>query len=196
MTTTARQIGSGQRRHTRVALACALLVAGMVGMSFAAVPLYRLYCQVTGFNGTTMKAAKPSETVLDRVVTVRFDANVGGGLAWEFQPVQNTLEVKVGENVLAFYRATNRSDRPLVGTSTFNVTPELAGKYFAKVQCFCFQEQRLDPGESIEMPVSFYIDPDIAKDPDASGVRMITLSYTFYPVTPKAAAAPAGGKGT
>jgi cytochrome c oxidase assembly protein subunit 11 len=185
-----------QARHRRVGVACAALVAGMVAMSFAAVPLYRLYCQMTGFNGTTQRATKPSDTVLERVVTVRFDANVSGGLAWDFEPVQRTVDVKVGENVLVFYRATNRSDRPLVGTSTFNVLPELAGAHFMKVACFCFQEQRLDPGESIEMPVSFYIDPGIENDPDAGGVKYITLSYTFYPVAPKAAAAGTGGRGS
>ena len=185
-----------QHRHRRVALICAALVAGMVAMSYAAVPLYRLYCQVTGYGGTTQRAAKPSDVVLDRVVRVRFDANVGAGLAWEFEPVQRTLDVKIGDNVLAFYRATNRSDRPLTGMATFNVTPEQAGPYFAKVECFCFTEQRLEPGQSVEMPVSFFIDPAIVGDRDATRIDLITLSYTFFPAAAKAAAAPPGGKGS
>lgn len=183
-------------RHRRVGLACAALVAAMVGLSFAAVPMYRLYCQVTGFNGTTQRAAKPSEHTIDRIVTIRFDANVGPGLKWEFVPLQPTIDVKVGENALVFFKATNLSDRVVTGTSTFNVTPELAGGYFNKVQCFCFTEQRLEPGESIEMPVSFFIDPAIDKDSDAGGVKLITLSYTFYPVPEKAAAAVTPGKGS
>jgi cytochrome c oxidase assembly protein subunit 11 len=168
----------------------------MIGMSFAAVPLYKLYCQVTGFNGTTQRAAKPSETVVERMITVRLDANVSGGLEWEFRPEFPTVEAKIGENVLVFFRATNTSDRPLVGTSTFNVTPEMSGPYFMKVQCFCFTEQRLEPGETIEMPVSFYVDPAMAKDAEADRVRLITLSYTFYPVPAKAASAQAPGKGS
>ena len=174
-------------RNTKVAAACALFALGMIGLAYASVPLYRLFCQVTGFGGTPQRAERPSTEVLDRTVVVRFDANVGPGLSWEFQPVVPTMEVRIGENALAYYRATNRSDRPLVGTATFNVTPDQIGSFFNKIECFCFTEQRLEPGESVEMPVSFFIDPAMVKDLDGAKVRNITLSYTFYPVDkPKA----------
>lgn len=184
------------RRHARVAIACGVTVVAMLGLSFAAVPLYRLFCQATGYAGTTQRVAKPSSTVLDRTVTVRFDANVAPGLAWTVQPVSNTLEVKVGENTLAFYRATNNTAHKLTGTATFNVQPDLAGAYFNKVQCFCFTEQALAPGESADMAVSFFVDPRIDEDGDGRRVRTITLSYTFYPVeAPKHAdAGPKGGE--
>lgn len=172
-------------RHATVALACAGLVVFMVGAAYAAVPLYQLFCQVTGFAGTTQRAAKPANRVLDRTVTVRFDANVGPGLPWDFAPVEPRQTLRIGENGLASYRVTNTSDRAIVGTATFNVTPEQAGIYFNKLACFCFTEQRLEPGQSVDMPVSYFIDPAIVDDPDASRIGTITLSYTFYPVTPK-----------
>jgi len=176
-------------RHIRVAMICAITAAGMLGLAYAAVPLYTLFCQVTGFAGTTQRAERPSETVLDRVVTIRFDANVAHGLSWKFQPVQQTMDVKIGENTLAFYHAENTSDRPVTGTATFNVTPEIAGSYFNKIECFCFTEQHLEPGESVDMPVSFFIDPAIVEDDIAGHLTQITLSYTFYPAEkPKAAA--------
>lgn len=168
-------------RDRAVALSCAAAVAGMIALSFASVPLYRLYCQVTGYGGTTQRAEKPSDTVLDRTITVRFDANVANGLAWSFQPVQNTVDVRIGENTLAFYRATNLSDRPVVGTAGFNVAPDVAGVHFNKIECFCFKEQLLEPGETVEMPVTFFVDPAIVTDPDARHLTSITLSYTFYP---------------
>jgi cytochrome c oxidase assembly protein subunit 11 len=171
-------------RHRAVALWCAALVVAMVGAAYASVPLYRLFCQVTGFDGTPRVAAAPSATVLDRQVAVRFDANVATGLPWRFEPVEKTLKVRVGENALAFYRATNASDRPVRGMATFNVLPEQAAPFFNKLECFCFKEQLLQPGETVEMPVSFFIDPQIVADKDAHGVAHITLSYTFYPVTP------------
>lgn len=170
------------RRHQAVALWCAAIVVAMVGAAYAAVPLYRLLCQATGIDGTPRIASKPSSTVLDRTITVRFDGNVAPGLAWEFEPVQGTLDVKIGENTLAFYRATNRSDHAVVGTATFNVFPEQTGAFFNKLECFCFKEQRLEPGESAELPVSFFIDPQIVDDKDARGTTHITLSYTFHPV--------------
>jgi cytochrome c oxidase assembly protein subunit 11 len=168
----------------------------MGALSYAAVPLYRMFCQVTGYAGTTQKAERASDVVLDRMVTVRFDANVTPGMAWEFEPEQRTMRVKVGENVLAFYKASNKSDKALTGEASFNVSPEIAGSYFAKIECFCFKEQTLAAGESVEMPVSFFIDPSIANDRDANLVREITLSYTFYPVTKPtgAVAAEAAGK--
>lgn len=181
-------------RNRKVAVACALFAVGMVGLAYASVPLYRLFCQVTGFGGTPQRAERPSNQILDRTVTVRFDANVGPGLAWDFQPVVPTMTVRIGENALAVYRATNRSDKPLVGTATFNVTPDQIGSFFNKIACFCFTEQRLEPGESVEMPVSFFIDPAIVNDLDGAKVRNITLSYTFYPVdkpkSPKSAERP------
>ncbi len=172
------------RRHRATALWCAALVAVMVGAAYASVPLYRLFCQVTGFDGTPRIANAPSTQVLDKTVDIRFDANVAPGLAWRFEPARNTMQVKIGENTLAFYRATNLSDRPLRGTATYNVLPEQAAPFFNKLECFCFKEQLLQPGETLEMPVSFFIDPQIVGDKDAHGVRHITLSYTFYPVTP------------
>jgi cytochrome c oxidase assembly protein subunit 11 len=138
--------------------------------------------------------------VLDRTVTIRFDANVGPGLAWTFQPVERTVDIKLGATTLAVYRATNNSDRTISGVATFNVTPEVAGSYFYKIECFCFQEQQLEPGQSADMPVSFFVDPAIVKDKDAGQVSEITLSYTFYPVDEPRAAnagtpAAAGGAG-
>jgi cytochrome c oxidase assembly protein subunit 11 len=173
------------RRHAAVALWCAVIVVAMVGAAYAAVPLYRLFCQVTGFDGTPRVALAPSSQVLDKMLAIRFDANVAPGLPWRFEPVHNTLRVKIGENTLAFYRATNLSDRPVSGTATFNVLPEQAAVFFNKLQCFCFTEQLLQPGETVEMPVSFFIDPQITADKDARAVTDITLSYTFYPVAPK-----------
>lgn len=180
--------------HRRVAMSLAGLVVVMVGMAYAAVPLYRMFCQVTGFGGTPQIAAKGSSHVVDRTIVVRFDANVSTALPWEFQPKQRTVEVKLGENVLAYYSATNRSSRITTGSAAFNVAPESAGAYFNKVECFCFTEQTLKPGETVDMPVSFFVDPSILQDPDAGKLSEITLSYTFYPVDePKvgAAAAPA-----
>ena len=169
-------------RHRAVAIWCAVLVAAMVGAAYASVPLYRLFCQVTGFDGTPRIATRPSDTVLDKTITIRFDANVAPGLPWRFEPAQTTTKVKLGENALAFYRATNTSDRPVWGMATFNVLPEQVAPFFNKLQCFCFTEQLLQPGESVEMPVSFFVDPQITGDKDAHGVTHVTLSYTFYPV--------------
>lgn len=152
----------------------------MAGLAYASVPLYRLFCQVTGYGGTTQAALRAPTAVPGTSVTVRFDANVNSGLPWRFAPEQKELQLKLGENGLAFYRVTNLSDRPIVGTATFNVTPFEAGPYFSKIECFCFEEQRLEPGASADLPVSFFVDPAIASDPDAAGIRTITLSYTFY----------------
>ena len=185
-----RPMGSASK-NTRVALVCAAVAAGMVGLAYASVPIYRLFCQMTGFAGTTQRAERaPARTeVLDKVITVRFDANVGPGLSWDFQAVTPTIDVRIGENALGIYRVRNRSDKPVTGTATFNVTPDQAGGFFNKIQCFCFTEQRLEPGETVEMPVSFFIDPAIVNDPDGASINQITLSYTFYPVEhPKAAA--------
>jgi cytochrome c oxidase assembly protein subunit 11 len=169
-------------RDTRVALFCVAGALTMAGMSYAAVPLYQMFCQVTGLGGTTQRAEKPSEIVLDRKITVRFDANVSPKLGWRFEPVQRTVEANIGENMLVFYRATNTTDRVVKGTASFNVAPDAAGLYFSKIECFCFKEQTLNPGQSVEMPVSFFVDPGLVKDPEAARLKEITLSYTFYPV--------------
>ena len=171
-----------KRRDGAVALICGAIVVGMVGMSFAAVPLYRLYCQVTGYAGTTQRAETLPTQVLDRVVRVHFDSNVAKGLPWTFEPAQPWMDVKVGENQLAFYRATNTSVHATTGTSIYNVTPDAVGSHFNKVQCFCFNEQRLEPGQSVEMPVSFFVDPQFVNDEETGHLAGLTLSYTFYPV--------------
>ena len=171
-----------QRRDRKVALMCVAGVVTMGCLAYAAVPLYQMFCQVTGFGGTTQKAAKAPDVVFDRTVRVRFDANVSSKLGWTFVPEQRTVDAHIGENMLVFYRATNTSDRRVTGTATFNVAPEAAGLYFSKIECFCFKEQTLEPGQSIEMPVSFFVDPSMVMDPEASRLKEITLSYTFYPV--------------
>ncbi len=171
-----------QRSDRKVALMCVAGVVTMGCLAYAAVPLYQMFCQVTGFGGTTQKAAKAPDVVFDRTVRVRFDANVSSKLGWTFVPEQRTVDAHIGENMLVFYRATNTSDRRVTGTATFNVAPEAAGLYFSKIECFCFKEQTLEPGQSIEMPVSFFVDPSMVMDPEASRLKEITLSYTFYPV--------------
>lgn len=170
------------RRNSRTMLTLFGVVAGMVGLSFASVPLYRIFCQVTGFGGTTQVGEAVSEgKVGDRVVKVRFDS-MTNGLPWRFFPEQREVSVRVGESRLAFYRAENIADYPVSGTATFNVTPLKAGQYFVKIECFCFTEQRLTPGESVDMPVTFYVDPSIENDPNMADVSTITLSYTFFPM--------------
>jgi len=157
------------------------LVVGMTGLAFASDPLYRIFCQVTGYGGTTKVAeAVPDSQIIDQVVTVRFDANVNKSLAWRFKPVQNTIKVRLGEPAIAFYEATNVSDKAIVGTATFNVAPFKAGEYFSKIECFCFTEQVLKPGQTVQMPVTFFVDPAILKDRNSADVKTITLSYTFF----------------
>ena len=168
------------KTNKRVALLSAGLALGMLGMAYASVPLYRIFCQVTGFGGTTQVAQGPASAVLDRKITVAFDANTNSGLPWKFKPVQHKITLKVGEQALAFYRAENTSNQTITGTAVFNVSPPLAGKYFNKVECFCFTEQTLNPGQVVDMPVTFFVDPDIAKDQDLEKLKTITLSYTFY----------------
>ncbi|MEQ1669437.1 MAG: cytochrome c oxidase assembly protein [Hyphomicrobium sp.] len=176
-----------------VVLWCLGALAVMGSVTAASPVLYSIFCQVTGYGGTTQRAIAPSQQVLDRVVTVRFDANVSPQLAWKFEPVQNTIDVKVGENALAFFRATNTSDKPLTGTAAFNVAPETMGLYFNKIECFCFTEQTLQPGQSVEMPVTFFVDPKMMADRDTMGITDLTLSYVFYPVKKTAAAAAVTG---
>lgn len=172
------------RRHRTVALWSAAVVLFMVGASFAAVPLYSLLCRVTNFDGTPRRATTPSTVVLDKTISVRFDANVAPGFPWRFEPAQKTMDVRIGDTALAFYRATNLADQPIKGTSTYNVFPEQTAAFFNKLECFCFKEQEIAPGETVEFPVSFFVDPQIVNDKDARGVSHITLSYTFYPVAP------------
>ena len=162
----------------------------MVGAAYAAVPLYRLFCQVTGFDGTPRIASAPSTKVLDRTITIRFDANVAPGLAWRFEPVHTTMQVKIGENTLAFYRATNTSDRPVRGTATSTSCPSRPPSSSTSSSASASRSRLLQPGETMEMPVSFFVDPQIVDDKDAGGVTHITLSYTFYPVAPPSRGSP------
>ena len=177
-------------RNDTVLVLCLGVATGMVGLSYAAVPLYYAFCRATGYGGTTNRADKAPEHQGTRVFTVRMDTNVSSSLNWRFEPVQRSVQVRVGENRLVFFRAENQDKVPVVGRAVFNVTPDNAARYFTKIECFCFQEQRLEAGESVEMPVSFFIDPAIVDDRDDDGVSDVTLSYTFYPST-IAAAAPA-----
>lgn len=170
------------RRNGRTAGLAALLVLAMVGLAFASVPLYRLFCQVTGIDGTTQRAAEAPGPVAGKEVAVRFDANVALSLPWRFGPEKGREIVTIGEREMAFYTAKNLSARAIKGTATFNVTPVQAGKYFSKIQCFCFNEQILKPGEEVRMPVVYFVDPRILQDVDTKDISEITLSYTFYPV--------------
>ncbi|MCR6630601.1 MAG: cytochrome c oxidase assembly protein [Magnetospirillum sp.] len=183
-------------RNRMVVLVSLAALLAMIGLVVASVPLYRLFCKITGYGGTTRTSVvAPGAT--DRQVTVRFDASVAKGLPWRFKPDQREMKVALGEQVLATYSATNTGSQPIVGTATFNVTPDKAGRYFNKIACFCFSEQRLEPGQSVDMPVTFYVDPALADDPYANEVTTITLSYTFFPkaaedrATPAAPPAPA-----
>ena len=169
-----------QRSNKKVALVCVGVVVGMIGMSYAAVPLYDLFCRVTGYGGTTQVSADLATDVIDRNIEVRFDASLASGMPWRFKPVQVSQKLKVGEMGLAFYQASNPTDRTVVGTATYNVTPQKAGAYFAKIECFCFTEQVLMPGQVVDMPVSYFIDPAIDEDPNMDDVKTITLSYTFF----------------
>ncbi|PVB63067.1 cytochrome c oxidase assembly protein [Labrenzia sp. 011] len=170
------------RSNRTVAIACGGVFAMMVGAAYAAVPLYNLFCSVTGFGGTTQVADAESDMVIDRTITVRFDGNVNHALPWKFRPVHRSVTLKMGETAQLLYEATSTGTEPTVGTSTFNVSPPTAGIYFNKLQCFCFTEQRLEAGETVEMPVVFFVDPDMDNDPELKSVKEITLSYTFFPV--------------
>jgi len=168
-----------RRNATTVALLAAV-VCGMVGLSFASVPLYRLFCQATGFGGTTQRAIAAPGAVGDTFVTVRFDATTAPELGWDFRPLESAVRVHPGEQREVFFRAVNRTSETVTGTATFNVTPTKTGIYFDKLQCFCFNEQQLKPGESRDMGVVFFVDPDLLTDPSTSDVRTITLSYTMF----------------
>jgi cytochrome c oxidase assembly protein subunit 11 len=178
-----------------VAAVCGFVVVLMVGASYAAVPFYNWFCRATGFNGTTQVAtAAPSATPLARKIAVRFDSNVAPGLPWKFVPEQTEIEVKIGQVVTIFYTVINQSARTTTGQAAYNVAPLTVGAYFQKINCFCFTEQTMAPGEKREMPVVFYVDPSIADDSDNAGVNTITLSYTFYPVRDPAAKPLAAGE--
>ena len=173
----------GLGRDARVAALCGLLVAFMVGASYAAVPFYNWFCRATGFNGTTMVATSaPATGPLARTIAVRFDSNVSGGLPWKFVPEKTEITVRIGEVVTVFYSVTNQSARTTYAQAAYNVAPLTVGAYFQKINCFCFTEQTLEPGETREMPVVFYVDPALAADSENDGLNSITLSYTFYPV--------------
>jgi cytochrome c oxidase assembly protein subunit 11 len=174
--------GSPQRRRDfMIAAACGAFVAAMVGAAYAAVPLYSWFCRTTGFGGTTQVAAVAPSRIFDRRLKVRFDANVAGGLPWRFEPEQNSIEVKIGEVVTVSYRAVNESARETVGVASYNVSPPTAGAYFSKINCFCFTDQRLKPGEKRDMTVVFFVDPELVKDSEQDSLDTITLSYTMYP---------------
>jgi cytochrome c oxidase assembly protein subunit 11 len=165
-----------------IALLCAGTVVTMTGAAFAAVPLYRMFCQVTGFNGTTMKADKPSDVVLDRTVNIRFDTNVRG-LPMVFKAEQTTQRVRIGETGIAYFDVTNTSDEPILARASYNVVPEQTGAYFQKLQCFCFDDQTIAAGETKQFPMQYFIAPEMVEDAEVDGVNEITLSYTFYPVS-------------
>jgi cytochrome c oxidase assembly protein subunit 11 len=184
-------VGHLQRANRRVGILTALLAVGMIGLAYASVPLYRLFCQVTGFGGTTQVASDvQTQIVPGSRIKIRFDANVAPGLGWRFKPKVNDVSIPIGDKRLAFDTSTNTTGAPLTGRAVFNVSPDVAGRYFIKIDCFCFTEQTLQAGETVDMPVSYYIDPAIMDDPVARKVDEITLSYTFYPVDkPEAAVA-------
>jgi len=186
-----------QRSNRLIAVVCLAFFGGMVGMAYAAVPLYAMFCQITGYGGTTQRVEQYSDRVLDREITVRFDANVAGGLPWEFKPTERSMTMKIGETALAHYTSANMFSVPTAGRATFNVTPEMAGAYFNKVECFCFTDTTLKPGETIDMPVVFFVDPDIVDVPELKNLTTITLSYTFFPIEAEkpVAAAPQAGEG-
>lgn len=164
----------------KVAFRLIALVTTMLALSFAAVPFYDWFCRVTGYGGTPLQADAGSDVILDQTIKVRFDANVEQGMPWEFKPVQREVEIRIGETGLMFYEAYNPTDRPIAGTASFNVAPFSAGEYFVKIQCFCFELQVLEPGERVDMPVSYYVDPEIVNDAEAKYAPTITLSYTFH----------------
>ncbi len=180
---------ASQRANRRTALIAALAALAMLGLGFASVPLYRLFCQVTGYGGTTQRASEAEAATISqaaqgqgRQISIRFDSNVGNGIPWAFYPEKKHVSVGVGGKSMAIFIAKNLSDKPVTGRAVFNVTPEQAGPYFTKIECFCFTEQTLQPGQEVRMPVLFYVDKKFLDDPDDKDVQEITLSYTFYPV--------------
>jgi cytochrome c oxidase assembly protein subunit 11 len=198
-----RALTPAEKRNRRVGVICAAGFAAMVGAAYASVPLYKAFCQVTGYDGTVRKADAAPTQVLGKTLNIRFDANVRD-LPWDFTALQTTQTVQIGETKVAVFRVTNHSDKPITGRAVFNVTPEQAGAYFEKLSCFCFTDQTIQAGQTVEMPVLYFVDPKYADDPDTKGKGEVTLSYTFYPAvdakpagtTAKASAAkPASGLG-
>jgi cytochrome c oxidase assembly protein subunit 11 len=190
-----RPLTPAEKRNRRVGAICALGFAAMVGAAYASVPLYKAFCQVTGYDGTVRKADAAPTQVLGKTLNIRFDANVRD-LPWDFTALQTTQTVKIGETKVAVFRVTNHSDKAVTGRAVFNVTPEQAGAYFEKLSCFCFTDQTIQAGQTVEMPVLYFVDPKYADDPDTKGKGEVTLSYTFYPaVDAKPAAAKAGKAG-
>ncbi len=177
-----------RKRNTKVAVICASVFFFMTGAAFAAVPLYRMFCQLTGFDGTPRRAESASDTVLGKTLTIRFDANVRD-LPWTFKAEQTSQEAKIGETKIAFFKVTNNSDKPITGRALFNVVPEQAGPYFQKLQCFCFSDQTIAAGATVDMPVLYYVDPKYADDINTKGKPEVTLSYTFFPSASKQAQA-------
>jgi len=169
-----------ERSNGAVVAACLTFVVAMTGMAYAAVPLYDMFCKVTGYNGTTKRVDQASDVILDKTIKVTFDANTGSDLPWEFKPVQREIEIKIGETVQVDFTAKNLSSKPTTGQAVFNVTPMAAAAYFNKVECFCFTETTLKPGEQLEMPVVFFVDPEIVNSVETKNIRTLTLSYTFY----------------
>jgi cytochrome c oxidase assembly protein subunit 11 len=189
------EIPSAPRRDLFVAFLCGGLVAGMVGLSFAAVPFYSWFCRATGYGGTTQVAKTGPTQISGRTITVRFDSNVAAGLPWRFEPERRTIDVKLGEVVTVYYTVTNLAARVTAGQASYNVSPMTVGAYFSKINCFCFTEQTMKPGEKREMAVVFYVDPKLAEDSEQGNLDLITLSYTFYPVRPPAYPSPQAGEG-
>ena len=175
-----RPVQGKERANGVIVASCVAFVFAMVGMSYAAVPLYDMFCRVTGYNGTTKRVEQASEVILDKTIKVTFDANTASDLPWDFKPVQRDIELKIGETVQVSFKAKNLAARPTTGQAVFNVTPMAAGAYFNKVECFCFTETTLQPGEEMDMPVVFFIDPEIVKAVETKNIGTITLSYTFY----------------
>jgi cytochrome c oxidase assembly protein subunit 11 len=168
-------------KNLRIALSAVAVSTAMLGLSFAAVPFYKAFCQATGFGGTTQRADAAPAKSTDQMISIRFDANTSGALPWKFQPRQTEMKIKIGEQAMAYFDATNIGSKTNTGSAVFNVTPPAAGAYFNKIQCFCFTKQTLAAGQSLEFPVMYFVDPAILQDADAKGIHEITLSYTFYP---------------
>lgn len=170
-----------RKRNRRLGLGVGAFVAGMVGLAFASVPLYQIFCQVTGYNGTVQTAGGAAPGAAgERSVNIRFNATTHPALPWRFEPAQGAMPLRLGEEGLAFYRARNLGSAPVTGIATYNVTPEVVGKYFHKTACFCFEQQTLEAGQAVDMPLAFWVDPRIAEDPNTSGIRTITVSYSFF----------------
>ncbi len=183
---------AGRRDNVRLGLICAAAFFGMVGAAYASVPLYRAFCQLTGFDGTVRKADQAPRKILDRKIAIRFDANVRD-LPWTFEPQQVSQDIRIGDTGLAFYRVTNHGKTAVTGRASYNVVPESAGLYFQKLECFCFTDQTIQPGETKEFPVVYFVDPKFAEDFETKGAQEVTLSYTFFPSTEGSAQAPLGG---